>query len=113
MAKAPVTKSKPKAARQFAPGALPSREAILEAMAANPQLDGKRDLYKYFGITGDTKTPFKLLLKEMEGEGFLARRGPARVRRDGLSSQSTALRWGFRGPCDKHTMLSSPSAELP
>ena len=42
-------------------------------MAQNPQLDGKRDLYKYFGIHGDMKTPFKVLLKEMEGEGFIAR----------------------------------------
>lgn len=42
-------------------------------MAQQPQLDGKRDLYKYFGIHGDMKTPFKVLLKEMEGEGFIAR----------------------------------------
>ncbi|MEO8883008.1 MAG: RNB domain-containing ribonuclease, partial [Devosia sp.] len=42
-------------------------------MAENPGLDGKRDLAKRFGIKGDMRTPFKVLLKEMEAEGFLAR----------------------------------------
>jgi len=73
MARAPKQHSKPKPTRAYAVGVLPSREAVLEAMAKEPQLDGKRDLYKYFGIHGDMKTPFKLLLKEMEGEGFIAR----------------------------------------
>src|SRR5579872_5718333 len=59
--------------RQYAVGTLPSREAILEAMASHPDLDGKRDLAKYFGIHGDMRTPFKLLLKELEGEGILTR----------------------------------------
>jgi len=54
-------------------GTLPSREAILEAMAKFPDLDGKRDLARHFGIKGDMRTPFKVLLKEMEGEGHLAR----------------------------------------
>jgi ribonuclease R len=42
-------------------------------MAENPGLDGKRDLAKRFGIKGDMRTPFKVLLKEMEAEGFLTR----------------------------------------
>ncbi|MEQ1901749.1 MAG: ribonuclease R [Devosia sp.] len=84
------TKSKPGAARQFHVGALPSREAILEAMAANPQLDGKRDLYKYFGIHGDMRTPFKVLLREMEGEGFIARTRKA-IRRTATLPQVTVL----------------------
>jgi ribonuclease R len=54
-------------------GTLPSPEAILEAMAQFPDLDGKRDLARHFGIKGDMRTPFKVLLKEMEGEGHLAR----------------------------------------
>lgn len=73
MAKAPKTKTTPKSPRQFAVGNLPSREAILEAMAQQPNLDGKRDLARHFGIHGDMRTPFKVLLKQMEGEGFLAR----------------------------------------
>lgn len=73
MAKAPRTKTTPKTPRQFAVGNLPSREAILEAMAQQPNLDGKRDLARHFGIHGDMRTPFKVLLKQMEGEGFIAR----------------------------------------
>ncbi|MGN6487151.1 MAG: ribonuclease R [Devosia sp.] len=71
MAKAPNTKTR--APRSFEVGALPSREAILEAMAQHPDLDGKRELARYFGIKGDMRTPFKVLLKDMEGEGHLAR----------------------------------------
>src|SRR3569623_154448 len=73
MAKPPKPNSKPKTARQFQVGTLPSREAVLEAMASRPELDGKRDLAKYFGIHGDMRTPFKMLLKELEGEGHIAR----------------------------------------
>jgi ribonuclease R len=76
MARAPrttKTKAPPKAARQFEVGTLPSREAILEAMAQFPNLDGKRELARHFGIKGDMRTPFKVLLKEMEGDGHLAR----------------------------------------
>lgn len=73
MAKPPKLHTTPKGPRQFAVGALPSREAILEAMAQQPTLDGKRDLARHFGIHGDMRTPFKVLLKQMEGEGFIAR----------------------------------------
>jgi ribonuclease R len=74
-----VTKAPPKAPakrqRQFsASGELPTREAILEAMAQQPDLDGKRDLARHFGIRGDMRTPFKVLLKELEAEGFIARK---------------------------------------
>ncbi len=62
--------STPKRARAFAVGTLPTREAVLEAMAQHPDLDGKRDLAKHFGIHGDMQTPFKVLLKEMEGDGL-------------------------------------------
>ncbi len=73
MARAPKLHTNPKAPRQFVVGTLPSREAVLKAMAENPSLDGKRDLARYFGIHGDMRTPFKVMLKEMEGEGFIAR----------------------------------------
>ncbi|HVX81001.1 MAG TPA: ribonuclease R [Devosiaceae bacterium] len=74
MAKSLPTSTAPRPkSRQFAVGTLPSREDILAAMAENPSLDGKRDLARHFGIKGDMRTPFKVLLKQMEGEGFLAR----------------------------------------
>jgi len=52
---------------------LPSREAVLEAMAEDPGLDGKRDLAKRFGIRGDMRMPFKRMLRELEAEGFITR----------------------------------------
>lgn len=72
MAKAPRTTSA-KPARHYLVGTLPSREAVIEAMTHHPELDGKRDLARHFGIKGDMRTPFKLLLKELEGEGLLSR----------------------------------------
>ncbi len=90
MAKAPTTISKPRAARLGEAGALPSRDALLEAMTAHPELDGKRDLYKHFGIHGALKAPFKLLLKELEGEGVIARRRKS-LRRTATLPQVTAL----------------------
>ncbi len=90
MAKAPKTKTKSKPSRPYQVGTLPSREAIIEAMRDYPQLDGKRELAKHFGIHGDMRTPFKLLLKEMEGEGFLSRSRKA-IRRTSALPHVTAL----------------------
>jgi len=73
MARPPRPRTNPKRPRQFTAGELPSREAILEAMAQEPGLDGKRDLAKHFGIRGDMRTPFKVLLKQMEADGLIAR----------------------------------------
>ena len=53
--------------------ALPSREDILGAMQDHPDLDGKRELAKYFGITGVLRGPFRDLLKALEGDGVLTR----------------------------------------
>ncbi len=61
------------APRRHATGVLPSREDVLEALANEPGLKGKRDLARVFGIRGDMRTPFKLLLREMEAEGLIAR----------------------------------------
>ncbi len=90
MANAPRAKTKPKQSRQFVVGELPSREAILEAMATDPTLDGKRDLARHFGIHGDMRTPFKVLLKQMEGEGFIARTRKA-IRRTATLPAVTVL----------------------
>jgi ribonuclease R len=92
MAKAPTrTKtSKSKPSRPFQVGTLPAREDIIAAMTEHPELDGKRDLAKHFGIHGDMRTPFKVLLMEMEGEGFLAR-SRKQIRRTATLPQVTAL----------------------
>ena len=76
--------------RAFVTGALPSRENILAAMAEDPSLDGKRDLAKRFGIKGDMRTPFKVLLKQMEADGFIARSRKA-IRRTATLPAVTVL----------------------
>jgi ribonuclease R len=86
MAREPRTRPSPKRPRQFTAGELPTREAVLEAMASEPNLDGKRDLARHFGIRGDMRTPFKVLLREMEREGFLSRTRKAIRRTSALPS---------------------------
>ncbi|WP_084603387.1 ribonuclease R [Devosia enhydra] len=53
---------------------LPSREAVLDAMANVPGLDTKRDLVRHFGIGGSMRAPFRDLLKQLEGEGHISRK---------------------------------------
>jgi len=77
MARPPITKPKnlsgPKRARKPAADALPSREQLLAALAEQPDIKGKRDLAKMFGIRGDMRRPFKAMLAELEGEGVITR----------------------------------------
>ena len=90
MARPPRPRTNPKRPRQFTAGELPSREAILEAMANAPGLDGKRDLAKHFGIRGDMRTPFKVLLRQMEADGLIARTRKA-IRRTATLPAVTVL----------------------
>ncbi|GLQ09539.1 ribonuclease R [Devosia yakushimensis] len=71
--KKPKNTSGPKRARQPAAGALPTREQLLEALAQQSDIKGKRDLAKVFGIRGDMRRPFKAMLAELEGEGVITR----------------------------------------
>lgn len=71
--KKPKNTSGPKRARQPAAGALPTREQLLEALAQQSDIKGKRDLAKVFGIRGDLRRPFKAMLAELEGEGVITR----------------------------------------
>jgi ribonuclease R len=52
---------------------LPTREQLLEALAQQSDVKGKRDLAKVFGIRGDMRRPFKAMLAELEGEGVITR----------------------------------------
>lgn len=79
MAKTPPKRSpKPKKSpkqRQHPAGQMPSREDILEALANELSLKGKRDLARVFGVRGDMRVPFKKLLKDMQDEGLIAGAG--------------------------------------
>lgn len=53
---------------------LPTANAIVQALDEHSDLSSKRDLTRYFNIKGDARVAFKKRLKELEGEGIIARR---------------------------------------
>ena len=56
---------------------LPSKEAILEFIRSEPADTGKREIARAFGIKGGARIALKRLLREMEDEGLLGRKGKA------------------------------------
>ncbi len=62
---------------------IPSKEQILEWIARHPHLTAKRDIAKAFGIKGDARIDLKRVLRELEAEGNLEKKG--KVYRDGGS----------------------------
>lgn len=54
---------------------IPTKDAILQWIADNPALTAKRDIAKAFGIKGAARIDLKRLLKELEDDGHLAKRG--------------------------------------
>jgi ribonuclease R len=52
---------------------LPSKDQIRQWIAENPGLSAKRDIAKAFGIKGDARIELKAMLRELEGEGAVAR----------------------------------------
>lgn len=54
---------------------MPDRAAVLTFLKDNPGQSGKRELARAFGLKGQQKIELKALLKELEGEGVLEKRG--------------------------------------
>ena len=52
----------------------PSKQAILDWVRDNPGKSGKRDIARAFGIKGAARTELKVILREMQAEGMLARK---------------------------------------
>jgi ribonuclease R len=52
---------------------LPSKEQILEVLVNDKSIKGRRDLGRAFGIRGEMRTPFKLLLREMSKQGLIGK----------------------------------------
>ncbi len=69
----PKNTSGPRRATKPRADSLPTREQLLEALAQQDDIKGKRDLAKVFGIRGDMRRPFKAMLNELEGEGVITR----------------------------------------
>ncbi|SEW30086.1 RNAse R [Aliiroseovarius sediminilitoris] len=54
---------------------IPTKQDILNWISENPTQTGKRDIARAFGIKGAARIDLKRLLKELEAEGHLAKRG--------------------------------------
>jgi ribonuclease R len=61
------------AAAEAAHPGVPTKEEILAFVAQNPGEAGKREIARHFGITGAGRIHLKRILKELEGEGTVAR----------------------------------------
>lgn len=108
MAKTPKPKntSGPRRPRLPAADLLPSRDQILEALAQEDNIKGKRDLAKVFGIRGDLRRPFKAMLAELEGEGVIARTRKA-LRRTAALPHVTVL--DIPGDADPDNLHAFPA----
>lgn len=53
---------------------IPTKQQILDWLADHPEAGAKRDIAKAFGLKGTAKIELKRILKEMAGEGLVARR---------------------------------------
>lgn len=81
---------------------LPSREQVLEALAQENNIKGKRDLAKVFGIRGDLRRPFKAMLAELEGDGIITRTRKALRRTAALPPVTVLDIPGDADPDDLH-----------
>ncbi|MFV2092487.1 MAG: ribonuclease R, partial [Hyphomicrobiales bacterium] len=50
---------------------MPSKDQILKFLAANPDVHGRREIGRAFGITGKDRFPFKALLRQLSDEGLI------------------------------------------
>jgi len=67
--------SKPPRGGGGRPKGTPSREAIAAFIRDNPQKATKRDIARAFGLKGDARVALKHVLRELEEEGLVEKRG--------------------------------------
>lgn len=67
--------SKPPRGGGGRPRGTPSREAIAAFIRDNPQKATKRDIARAFGLKGDARVALKHVLRELEEEGLVEKRG--------------------------------------
>ena len=74
----PESKSLAKSPHDMQGGSeLPSRDAILEFIRASTGAVGKREIAREFGLKGGARIALKRLIKDLEDEGAIAKRGKA------------------------------------
>ncbi|HHB83578.1 MAG TPA: ribonuclease R, partial [Devosia sp.] len=85
---------------------LPSKEQVLEALEQHSELRTKRDLTRYFAIKGDLRSPFKKLIRTLEDDGVLARKGKT-MRRARELPRVTVL--DILSDCDPDDLVAHPA----
>jgi ribonuclease R len=63
---------------------LPSEADVLDFIQSSPAIVGKREISRYFGVTGGDKVGLKALLKRMEEDGLLSKRQRKLIDRSAL-----------------------------
>jgi len=61
-------------------GAVPPRDVLMRFISENPDKASKREIYKAFGLKGETRIELKALLREMEQDGLLEKKRNSLVR---------------------------------
>ncbi len=109
---------------------LPSRDALLDWLKDNPGQSGKREVARAFGLKGQQKIALKAMLKELESEGEIRKRGkryaapgalpPVSVldiieRDDGGALVARPVEWDEAedGPRPTVTLVNHPRSKAP
>lgn len=82
----PKPPSKPKPSRPKPSGGLPSREDLVAFIERQPGKVGKREVARAFALGSGDKVALKVLLRGLEDDGTLSRRGKTLLRADRLPS---------------------------
>ena len=61
------------------PPPLPSRDDILEYVRESPRRVGRREIARAFGLTSEQRPALRDILRELEGDGLVERRGGRRM----------------------------------
>ncbi len=61
-------------------GAVPPRDVLMRFISEHPEKASKREIYKAFGLKGETRVELKALLREMEQDGLLEKKRNSLVR---------------------------------
>ncbi len=84
---------------------IPTKEEILAWITENPTLTAKRDIAKAFGIKGAARIDLKRILKELEAEGHLEKRGKSTQDPDRLPPVSVLM---VTGPDSDGDLFAKP-----
>ncbi len=57
------------------PSHLPNKDTVLKFLEENPDMSGKREIARAFGLKGQQKIALKAMLKELQGDGLIKKRG--------------------------------------